>query len=212
MKTFTLTTPPTPSRRSAPLAGSAALDAQNMKHIIIILCGVVAAGCATTSVPDRGIRKEDQNVLHASNSDPSVGEMLLYLPNGYTHELPRLAFAKFILSKGSPVPVLEQESYLVLPANTLFPRTHYLRLDQQTLLIYREYFDIAEGAPPTLQVLHRLGISDWSDTTKESVPTWAQSPRNVVFASPYSNVTVTSKTGTSTKLFWRSGKLQPQDK
>lgn len=142
----------------------------------------------------------------------TVGDLLLSLPIGYYETAPnRLTFAQTILLGGSPKPVLEQEKYLVLEADALAPRRHFVLLDQRHLLVYSELFELEEGWTPRLEVLQRKGDAAWSNITKQAVPDWARSPMQLAFSDDYRRITVTDSSGRARTLVWKSGALELKD-
>ena len=149
-----------------------------------------------------------QRAFYPACYEYTVGDLILSLPIGfYECAISRLAFARMILETGSPRPVLEQTKYLVLNADALAPRRHFLLLDQHHLLIYSEFFELERGSPPKLQVLQRNDAS-WSDISEQAIPAWARSPKAVSYAQDYSFVTVTSSNGkTKKRLYWRRGEM-----
>jgi hypothetical protein len=118
-------------------------------RINLLLTFIWLSGCSTSVTQETESLEGAQRVFFPDRYEYSVGDFVLALPIGYYETaMHRLAFAQKIIETGSPKPVLEQQKYLVLEADALAPKRHFLLLDQRHLLIYSEYFELEEGSPP----------------------------------------------------------------
>lgn len=179
-----------------------------MKSFLLILL-LLLHGCTSSVTQDTQSLEGAQRVFFSDRCEYSVGDFVLSLPIGYYEATShRLIFAQKIIETGSPKPVIEQEKYLVLEEDALAPKRHFLLLDQRHLLIYSEYFQLADGYPAKLEVLRRTGDAGWTDISDKAVPKWARSPKKVDYSKDHTTVVVIADSGKKETLAWSAAKLE----
>ncbi len=173
---------------------------------------ILLGGCASLPIHDTHSESgaASQHAFFPDCYEYTVGDFVLSLPVGCDEgAMHRLRFAKTIIDTGSPRPALDQEKYLVLKRDALYPTRHFLVLDQKHLLIYSEYYDGDGISPPHLAVLERFDAT-WNDISERALPEWTRWPKDVKFAKDYSSITITGTEGRRTEQFqWLEGRLRP---
>jgi len=178
-----------------------------MKALLLTL--LLLGGCASQVTDHSGSAPANRHPFFYNNQEHKIGDFVLALDYRET-AFNRLRHAQAIIEEGYPKPALEQERYLIMPQEALNPTTHYLLLDQRHILIYSEYFELDNGYPAKLEILHRTGDTEWADISSRMLPNWARAPKNVTFSADRFRFTVTGPSGEIQTFSWKSGKLESQ--